>query len=138
MQGIESDDLNNTPSFSMKSLLDQLPGQTFSTDEFLSDTITSKYYTAGEFLNTRFSKNNFSIFHLNIASLQKHIDELRSFLFSVDHKFKILCITETRLHDSVPLVNVDIEGYTFLHTPTTSQCGGTGLYISNDIEYMIF
>jgi len=39
------------------------------------------------------------------------------------------------LHDSVPLINVDIEGYKFVHTPTSSQCGGTGMYISNDLEY---
>ena len=138
MHGIDSDDsLNKTPSFSIKSLLDKLPGQKFSTDEFLSDSITSKYYTAGEFINANFSKNKFSIFHLNIASLQKHIDELRSFLHNLKMNFKVICITETRLHESVPLINIDIEGYTFLHTPTTSQCGGTALYISNDLEYDI-
>ena len=136
LQGIDSDSsFDNIPSFSIKSLLDKLPGQKFSTDEFMSDSITSKYYTSGEFVSTNFSKNKFSIFHLNIASLQKHIDELRCFLHNLRHKFKVLCITETRLHDSVPLINVDIEGYTFLHTPTTSQCGGTGIYISNELEF---
>jgi len=87
MQGIDGDDsFDNIPSFSIKSLLDKLPGQKFSTDEFMSDSITSKYYTAGDFVSTNFSKNKFSIFHINIASLQKRIDELRSFLHNLRHK----------------------------------------------------
>ena len=64
-----------------------------------------------------------------------HIDELRSFLSNLKHCFKVICISETRLHDVKPLVNVDIDGYTFEHTPTSSQCGGTGIYISNEFEY---
>jgi len=129
LKGINSEGFSdNIPSFSVQSLLDKLPGQTFSTDEFLSDSITSKYFTPGEFVSTNFSKKQFSIFHLNIASLQLHIDELRSFLSNLKHRFKVICISETRLHDVTPLVNVDIDGYTFEHTPTSSQCGGTGIY----------
>ena len=64
-----------------------------------------------------------------------HIDELRSFLSNLKHRFKVICISETRLHDVKPLVNVDIDGYSFEHTPTSSQCGGTGIYISDELEY---
>ena len=136
LKGINSEGFSdNIPSFTVQSLLDKLPGQTFSTDEFLSDSISSKYFTPGEFVTTSFSNKQFSIFHLNIASLQLHIDELRSFLSNLKHRFKIICISETRLHDVKPLVNVDIDGYTFEHTPTSSQCGGTGIYISNEFEY---
>ena len=131
------DGLNNVPSFSIKSLLDKMPGQHFSTDEFISDSIISKYVTAGEYLNQRKSKNNFSIFHLNIASIQKHIDELRTLLFGLKHKFKIICISETRLQDEQPLINLEIEGYTFEHIPTKTQCGGVGIYISNEFDYEI-
>ena len=49
----EIDSLNKGPSFSLKSLLDKLPGQNFSKDEFLNDTIKSKYYTVGDFLAAR-------------------------------------------------------------------------------------
>ena len=37
--------LSNLPSFSIKSLIDKLPGQKISTDDFLSNSIESKYYT---------------------------------------------------------------------------------------------
>ena len=48
--------LSNLPSFSIKSLIDQLPGQKISTDEFLSNSIESKYFTPAQFLNEKFNK----------------------------------------------------------------------------------
>ena len=131
----EIETLNKGPSFSLKSIIDKIPGQKFTTDEFLSDTIKSKYYTAGEFLAAKFSPRNFSIIHLNISSLQKHIDELRSLLFGLELKFDIICISETRLYDEKPLVNINIDGYTFLHTPTETRAGGVGMYINSCLEF---
>ena len=129
-------DLINKPSFTIQSLLDQMPGQNFSSDEFLNDSISSKYYSAGDFLETKFS-NNFTMLHLNIASLSKHIDELRNLLFLLDFPFDVIGITETRLHDDDPIVNLDIKGYDFIHTPTSTNCGGAGIYIKSSYDYAI-
>ena len=104
--------------FSIKRLLDKLPGQKISTDEFLSNSVESKYFTPAEFINEKFDKKPFSMVHLNIASLQKHIDELRSFLALLNHPFHIICISETRLYDDKPPANVSIDGYNLVHTPT--------------------
>ena len=103
----------------------------------MSNTILSKYYTASDFLSAKFSNSNFAIFHLNISSLQKHIDELRTLLMCTNSTFDVICISETRLHNEVPLSNIQIDGYNFIHTPTLTQCGGSGMYIKNDIEYSI-
>ena len=101
----------NFPSFSIQSLLDQLPGQNFSTDDFLSDNVESKYYTPAQFLAQKIPKKSFSMAHLNIASLQRHIDELRTFITILNHPFDILCISETRLHTNDPLVNIELMIY---------------------------
>ena len=37
--------------------------------------------------------------------------------------------------DSNPLVDVTLEGYEFIHTPTKTACGGVGLYIKQEYEY---
>ena len=132
---VEIDTLNKEPSFTIKSLLDKMPGQKFSTDEFLSDNTKSIYYTAGEFMTGKFSDKKFSIMHLNIASLQKHIDELRSFLYGLKHMFDVICISETRLYEDKPLVNIDIDGFKFVHTPTSARCGGVGMYVRSDLEF---
>ena len=132
-----SEILKNVPSFSIKTLLDQFPGEKFAEDDFVSDSVGSKYYTPAEFLTEKFSKKSFSMIHLNIASLSRHIDELRSLLTLLGHPFNIIAITETRLHDSTPLVDVNIDGYDFHHKETPTQCGGAAIYIRSDHEYEI-
>ena len=140
-QGVCDDNIefyvDKTPSFSIQSLLDKMPGQKIDTDQFMSNSILSRYYTTSEFLSAKFSNKTFSIFHLNISSLQKHIDELRTLLICTNANFDVICISETRLHNEVPLSNIAIDGYDFIHTPTPTQCGGAGMYIKNGIEYSI-
>ena len=94
MKGISETDSNfltNVPTFSLKTLLDEFPGEKFAHDDFISSTVDSKYYTPAEFLYEPLPKSNFSIIHLNIASLQRHIDELRNFLKLLHFSFDIIC-----------------------------------------------
>ena len=76
----KNDLLNSTPSFTIQSLLDQMPGQNFETDEFMSESISSKYFTLSESSGSKLPPNKFSMVHINIASLSKHIDEPRNLL----------------------------------------------------------
>ena len=133
----KSDDVISMPSFTIQSLLDQMPGQNFETDEFMSETILSKYFTPSELLKSKLYANNFSMIHINIASLSKHIDELRGILTVLNHPFDIIGITETWLHDDYPLVNIEIDGYIFKHTPTKTACGGAGMYVKSSYEFDI-
>ena len=121
--------INTTPSFTIQSLLHQMPGQNFETDEFMSESISPKYFTPSEFFEQKFSAKTFSMIHINIASLSKHIDGLRSFICTLNHPFDVIGVMETRLYDDNPLVNIEIDGYVFRHTPTGTQCGGAGIYI---------
>ena len=75
--------------------------------------------------------------HINIVSFSAHIEELRNLLNALGHSFDIIGISETRLHDEEPLVNINIEGYNFRHTPTTTRCGGVGMYIKKDYDFDI-
>ena len=120
-----------------KHYLINSPGGKFAEDDFVSDSVGSKYYTPAEFLTQKFTKKSFTMIHLNIASLSRHIDELRSLLTLLGHPFNIIAITETRLHDSTPLVDVNIDGYDFHHKETPTQCGGAAIYIRSDHEYEI-
>jgi hypothetical protein len=138
MHGLDAkstDFLKNVTSFSIQSLIEQLPGQKFDTDEFISDTVESKYYTPAEFISTKLPKSSFTMVHLNIASLQGHIDELRSLLTLLNHPFDVIGITETRLYDESPLTEIQIDGFDFFHTPTTTQCGGAAIYVKKTHDY---
>ena len=123
------DFLKNVPNFNIKSLVDSLPGENFSKDEFIYDTIESKYYQPIEFKVEKFGNNKFSIAHLNIASLTLHIDELRTLLKLLDSSFDVIAITETRLLCQDPTVDIAIQGYDFHHTVTHTSKGGSGFYI---------
>ena len=133
----DSEYVKNTPSFSIKTLLDSLPGENFSKDDFISNTIDSRYYSPTNFLTEKFSKSQFSMIHLNIASLQLHIDELRTLLNIIQNPFDIIAITETRLHDQNPLIDLSIDGYDFLHKETHTQNGGVAIYIKSCYNYVV-
>ena len=133
----DSSGLKILPNFTIQSLLDKIPGSfTIETDEFISDSTVSKYYKLDEFLSNKIPKITFSIFHLNISSLQGHIDDLKNLLSLINHKFSVIGISETRIRDgSDPLINIDIDGYVFKGVGTKTSCGGMGLYIRSDLDF---
>ena len=94
-----------------------------------------KYYSIEKFCKTRFTTARLSIFHLNIASIQFHFDELNILLNSLKFKFDIINITETKLQKGVaPIKDINIPNYRYFHTPTEASKGGTLIYVSNDFN----
>ena len=72
------------------------------------------------------SVKGFRIGHLNITSLVKHVDELRTYM--EDKPFDILSINESRLDDTVKLNTVDIQGYEIFTKSHNREGGGVALY----------
>lgn len=109
----------------------------FAKDEQSSeDNVKCNYYTNEDF-NSSFSglSSYLSFLHLNISSLPKHLDELDTLLNSLDHNFKVLGISETRLTETSIPHNIEINGFkTPYLTSTKASAGGTALYVSKDVE----
>ena len=92
--------------------------------------INCKYTDIASF-NYKKDPDKFSIFHTNIGSIVKHIDELRDTLSMMNFEFDIIGITETKIKEGVkPKVSIDIEGYKCYHKDTEADKGGTLIYIS--------
>ena len=72
--------------------------------------------TNNDLLNKESLENlkGFRIAHLNITSIPKYIDQLRSYL--VNKPVDILSINETRLDDSIDNAEVHIQGYNLYYT----------------------
>ena len=70
--------LSLTPTFQITSLLQNLGGNEI--DDYVCDLTNSKYYTPCEFVSTKFSRDNFSMFHIDIASLSLHFEDLKILL----------------------------------------------------------
>ena len=68
------------------------------------------------------NQRGFKMACLNIASLPKHIDELRILLS--DTRLDMLAITETRLNDIVSDDEVSIRGYNIIRKDRNRNGGG--------------
>ena len=126
------ENLTTNMTFTLQSLLSDIPGDKNDDDSASINDIKSEYYSPAKFVATKFP----TTLHINIASLSAHIDDLKSLLVTLNHGFDIIGITETIIYDN-HRNNIDITGYDFLHTPTKSLHGGAALYIKSDIDYMV-
>ena len=83
----------------------------------------------------RNNEGKLSFFHLNIASLPKHKEELETILNMIDHKFDVIGLTETKLkHNEEPIINIDIPGYKTYSNGTEAEKGGALLYIKDNLN----
>ena len=75
------------------------------------------------------------IMHVNIRSLQKEInfDHFLDTLETLKRKPDIICISETRIKET--LVKIDIEGFDFVFTCPNFTSGDVGVYVSNKLTY---
>ena len=94
-------------------------------DETEELPINCKYVDISSF-NYKQNKDNFSLFHLNIASLSKHKVELDTILSMINYKFDIIALTETKIKKGVtPIFDTNRDGYKKYSTPTESEKGGS-------------
>ena len=109
-------------------------------EDILSTHVNSKYYDIDQInsLKTDLS-SSFGMFHVNIASLNLHIDDLKQILSLLNYKFDIIGISEHKiLKDTLPSNNILIPGYNeFIFEPKETTHGGTGFYIKDNINYII-
>lgn len=138
LQGIEERTQLNMrllPQFSVRSLLEKIPGQAASFDEISHKYNCSKYFEVDEFLKHNFDDStSLGFFHMNIASLTKHHEELAILLNILKYKFKVIGISETRLTTTSSDINhLLMQEYSFINTATLSNAGGTGLFVHDFI-----
>ena len=98
--------------------------------------INCKYYTPSELNDLNYQHVSLSIAHLNISSLSFHLDNLKNLINSLDNRFDVIGISESRLRDQNDHLNVDLDNYRIVHCPTDSNKGGSLLYISNQLDFV--
>ena len=132
VNGIEiKEDLNLkiNPSPRLRTLFHDLNEQNEET------LINCEYYDYSKSIPMSNVKNK-SIFHMNIASLSKHKEELEAALSLLDFQFDIIGITETKILKGVtPIISPSLDGYTIVSTPTESTKGGTSIYIKKPLVF---
>ena len=96
--------------------------------------LNSKYYTE-DYFNTgrsKYKNNEFSIFHLNIRSLNKHHVELTTYISLLQIDFDCICLSE------IDTFNIDFYKHIFpnhichFDLPTSSNIGGAAIYVKKE------
>ena len=87
-----------------------------------------EYFDVSSFNSENFGINSLSFLHSNICSLDKHFDNFYAFLNSLNHSFKVIGLTETRIKSED--INFKIDNYSSFHTPTEADAGGTRWFFS--------
>ena len=105
-------------------------------DNEFDQPLTCTYFSCDDFVNAKIEAGkNFSILHLNIHSIQRHVEELRVLLHALNFKFDIVAISESKLNCE-PQIDINLQGY---HSPhckfTEAGKGGTILYISKELNF---
>ena len=77
--------------------------------------------------------------HLNISSIEYHIEEFRIVLELLKHTFDFLCITESKIRANCePKVDINITGYQQpIGMPTEATKGGVLIYTREAIDYKL-
>ena len=108
-------------------------------EDILLNHINSKYVDEKQFNSMKIDlPSSFGLFHANIASLNKHIDDLKLILSKLNYKFDVIGISEHKIRkDTVPSSNILIPGYEeFIFEPTETTHGGTGFFIKDNVDYI--
>ena len=99
----------------------------------IPNPINSMYYYPSDFqkLNLSSSSTYFSLFHINLNSLDAHLDDLQTTLASLNFPFHIIGISETRENYSTGFkMNNNLNGFTLFFQPSRSAAGGVAIYAS--------
>ena len=82
------------------------------------------------------NKSYFSLFHVNLNSLDAHLDDLHATLDLVGFPFQVIGASETRENVLRGFkMNNTLHGYNYLHSqPSSSAAGGVALYTSKSLN----
>ena len=118
---------------------DNDPDKNFFNNKY--DAVNSPYFSLAEVLCKveKLLENLFSVYHINIRSLNKNFDELLKFLSIMKNEFDIIAISEMWCSDNNIDINLlyQIPNYTPIHQirKTSSKGGGLVLYIHKTITF---
>ena len=125
-------------SDSVKVQKDNPKSKLFEKSEFkdISPNLECKYYSLDDLKGLDNNNRNLSIYHNNFNGLENKHDHLLEFLEYVDNKFDLVTITETseKYNHGGFLSNVELHGFNLFSTPTTSNKGGTAIYVRNTFD----
>ena len=105
-------------------------------DEECENAAKTESMTPDDFYEIINNNSNNLFLHMNISSVSYHIDDLNIFIMNCKNKPKVIEISECRIKTARRLLsNINMNNYSYEHTPTESSKGGMLLYIDKNLRY---
>ena len=133
-------DIELLPSLDIISKITSLGSLNISDIESnIPNPINSKNYYPSDFdklaLHVSSSPSYFSLFHVNLNSLDAHLGDLQTILALTNSPFHVLDISETRENYSSGFkVNNNLDGYILHSQPSRSAAGGVTIYTTHTLN----
>jgi len=94
-----------------------------------------RYLTTDELASIGVSKGSLTITQLNIRSLKKNFEHLKSYLNTFNTSPQVIMLSETWLKEEEEKF-YELPGYTFISLPRQNKIGGgVAIYISNKLSF---
>ena len=136
LTSLELHDLFETGSVKLKNMISdsKLPDHIKQLMPYFQQTMLgSNYYVEDEFNSyTKKLNTKFSVFHLNIRSLNCHHKEIIAYLQLLDLKFDCICLTEVWKTNLSSYQSVFEDYVPFFAEPTETNVGGVAMFVKND------
>ena len=98
----------------------------------------SKFITMEEISQLKFFPESLSILQINCRSLSTNFEHLKNLLSNFNNKPLLISLSETWLKPSDEPSLFALNGYNFVSTPRKhKRGGGTGIFISNALSYIV-
>ena len=115
------------------------PDKNFFSDKLRQ--IDSPYFSVENLIgiSEQLNKDNFSILHLNIRSLNANMDNFREFLGSLNGNFSVIVLTESWC-DEIANENslLSLDNYYSVHQTTDNKKGGDiCIYIHKQLDFKL-
>ena len=108
-------------------------------DDFV-EMASCKYYSADEFKKEKFTNSNsFSVLHLNIHSMERHIYEFQLLFDLLKFRFDVLCFSESKIIEgTAPKTGIMPDGYQepVVGMNTRATKGGVLMYVKNRVLFI--
>ena len=135
LTSLELRDLSETGSDKLKKIISdsKLPNHIKQLIPYLQQTISGTNYYVEDELNSYTDKlsTKFSVFHLNIRSLNCHRKELIAYLQLLNVKFDCICLSEVWT-TNLDLYQSIFEDYIpFFAEPINTNVGGVAMFVKN-------
>ena len=91
-------------------------------EEECKNAAKTELMTPDDFYQINNNNSNNLFFHMNISSVSYHTDDLNTFIINCKNKPKDIGISECRIKSGrLPLLNINMNSYSYEYTPTGSS-----------------